>query len=362
MNDSSLRTRGILPAVDDAAPAAPARRAGLGLRRMAGFRLLGVLCAALGVAFVLSAATCLLPENAYQRWQLLPFMNDRLRWIYERLNFDPRPIDIAIIGPSRVQLGLSAQAVEEDLARKGKHANVANLAFPGAGRDIQWAVAQELFRTKSPKVVVVEVEAEPYPFGSFAFKYVAPAKEIVFPPTPFLHNFLYNVGYLPIRNLTLFGADLFPGVFGLSKRFDPERYAQSRSDYTTSFIGDLGTLVDMEHPVSRAKLLAEKPETLDHDTVLGRAMTRINGGEDRLYVRKIAEEAKAHGAKLIFAYFPDLQRLPIDQRRRLPRAVRSDPQLWRSGAEQRIVRELGASQSCRGDDGERPARRHAPRS
>lgn len=270
---------------------------------MAGLRLLGVLCAALGVAFVLSAATCLLPENAYQRWQLQPIMNDRLRWIYERIHFDPRPIDIAIIGPSRVQLGLSAPAIEEKLARNGKHASVVNLAFPGAGRDIQWAIVQELFKTKSPKAIILEVEAKPYPFGSFAFKYVAPAKEIVFPPTPFLHNYLYNIAYLPIRNLTLFGADLFPDLFGLSKRFDPERYAQSRTDYSTSFIGDLGKLVDMEHPVPRATLLAETRST-DHDTFLGRAMTRINGGEDHLYVRKIAAEAKARGAQLIFVFLP----------------------------------------------------------
>ena len=327
---------------------------------MAGLRLLGVLCAALGVAFVLSAATCLLPENAYQRWQLQPIMNDRLRWIYERIHFDPRPIDIAIIGPSRVQLGLSAPAIEEKLAQNGSHASVANLAFPGAGRDIQWAIVQELFKTKSPKAIILEVEAQPYPFGSFAFKYVAPAKEIVFPPTPFLHNYLYNIAYLPIRNLTLFGADLFPDLFGLSKQFDPERYAQSRTDYSTSFIGDLGKLVDMEHPVPRATLLAET-RTTDHDTVLGRAMTRINGGEDHLYMRKIAAEAKARGAQVIFVFLARVQRRPIDQRYRFPQTVRSGPQLWRPGAAGRIVRELVASQSCRGDDGERPARRCDPR-
>jgi hypothetical protein len=161
----------------------------------------------------------------------------------------------------------------------------------------------ELLKAKSPKAIVVEVEDRPYPFGSFAFKSVAPAGAIVFPPTPFLHNYLYNLAYLPIRKLTLFGADLFPGLFGLSKQFDPDRYAQSRTDYSTSFVGDLGKLVDMEHPVPRATLMAE-PQTLDHLTRVGRILTRINGGEDHIYIRKIAAEAKAHGARLIFVFLP----------------------------------------------------------
>lgn len=279
------------------------RRARVAEQGRPGLRLLGVLAGALAVAFVLLAAVCLLPENDYQKWQLQTLMDSRLRWIYERIHFDPKPIDIAIIGPSRVQLGLSAAAIEDKLAQNGKRASVVNLAFPGAGRDIQWAIVHELFKAKSPKIIVLEVEEQPYPFGSFAFKDVAPAEAIVFPPTPFLHNYLYNLAYLPIRKLTLFGASLFPDLFGLTKEFNPERYAQERTDYSTSFIGDLGKLVDMEHPVPRAKLLAE-PEALDHLTRVGRILTRISGGEDHLYVRKIAAEAKAHGARLIFVFLP----------------------------------------------------------
>jgi hypothetical protein len=270
---------------------------------MAGLRPLGVLCAALAVAVVLNAAVCLLPENKYQRWQLPDLMDGRLRWTYERIHFDPKPIDVAILGPSRAQLGLSAGAIEEELARRGKHVNVVNFALPGAGRDIQWAILDELLTAKSPKVVVIEVDGEPYPFGHFAFKDVAPAEAIVFPPTPFLHNYLYNLAYLPVRKLTLFGANLFPGLFGLPKQFDPGRYAQTRTDYSTSFIGEFGKLVDMEHPVPRETLLAQ-PRVPFPRTLVGRALTRLNGGEDHLYIEKIAREAKDHGVQLIFVYLP----------------------------------------------------------
>ena len=150
--------------------------------------------------------------------------------------------------------------------------------------------------------MVLEVEEDPYPFGHFFFKYVAPADAIVFPPTPFLHNYLYNLAYLPIRKLKLFGANLFPDLFGLSKQFDPEHYAKNRTDYSTSFIGD-GKLVDMEHPVSRAALLAEPREPVPR-TLVARLLTRLNGGEDHLFTEKIAREAKAHGAQLVFVHLP----------------------------------------------------------
>ena len=266
---------------------------------MLGLRLLGVLCAALAVALVLNAAVCLLPENDYQRWQL---QDARLRWIYERIHFDPKPIDVAIVGPSRAQLGFSATAVEDQLAQHGRRANVVNFALPGAGRDIQWAIVDELFKGKSPKVVVLEVEERPYPFGHFFFKYVAPAEAIVFPPTPFLHNYLYNLAYLPIRKLQLFGANLFPDLFGLPKQFDPRHYARNRTDYSTNFIAE-GKLVDMEDPVPRATLLAQPREPVPR-TFMTRAFNWLNGGEDHLYTQKIAREAKAHGAQLVFVHLP----------------------------------------------------------
>jgi len=117
---------------------------------MAGLRLLGVLCAAVAVALVLSAAICLLPENDYQRWQLQAnYMDGVLPRIYERIHFDPKPLDIAILGSSHAQLALSATAVEHQLAQHGKEASVVNLAIGGPGQNIQWAIVDELFKSKS---------------------------------------------------------------------------------------------------------------------------------------------------------------------------------------------------------------------
>jgi hypothetical protein len=287
---------------------------------MAGLRLLGVICAAIAVALLLDAAVCLLPENDYQRWQLqddawrywqpgrgrsaqgFSDPGSRLRWIYERIHFDLKPIDVAILGTSRAQVGLSSAAIEESLASRGEQLQVANLALGFTGRNIESAIVDELYKAKSPKVIVLEVHDRPYPFGHMAFKYVASADAIVSPPTLFLHNYMYDLAYLPARKLKLFGANIFPGLFGLAKQFDPELYARVPTDYSTNFLDELGKTTDMEHSAPPKALLAETrpvPETLITD-----AFTWINGGEDHLYIRKIASEAKAHGTKLIFIYMP----------------------------------------------------------
>jgi hypothetical protein len=270
---------------------------------MAGLRLLGILCAAVAVALVLGAAVCLLPENEYERWQMQDYMDGRLPWIYERIHFDPKPIDIAILGSSHAQLGLNTAAVEDQLAQRGKRASVVNFAIGGEGQNIQWAIVDELFKSKSPKVIVLGVDDQPLPYGHFAFKYVAPANAIVFPPTPFLHNYLYDLAYLPTRKVHLFAAELFPNLFGLTKQFDSKLYAAKRTDFTTDFPDEFGKMIDMMHPVPRATLLAQQHRP-DGRTFAARALNRISGGEDHLYIRKIAEEARTHGAQLIFIYIP----------------------------------------------------------
>jgi hypothetical protein len=56
----------------------------------------------LGVALLAAALAGSLPDNPYQRWSTLEkTIQNRLRWIYERIHDDPAPIDIVLLGPSR---------------------------------------------------------------------------------------------------------------------------------------------------------------------------------------------------------------------------------------------------------------------
>ena len=198
----------------------------------------------------------------------------------------------------------SAPPPSSKISRKqGKHANVVNFALPGAGRDIQWAILNELFKAKSPKVVVLEVEEQPYPFGHFLFKYVAPAEAIVFPPSPFLHNYLYNLAYLPVRKVKLFGANLFPDLFGLTKEFDPEHYAKKPHRLQHELHrrrqagrhGASGSTRDPPRSAARAG-----PTNSD----VARRSRGSTAAKITFSLEKIAREAKAHGAQLLFVHLP----------------------------------------------------------
>ena len=244
-------------------------------------KLVFTILAALGVALALNVAVCFLPENPYQRWQLVLGYFDRPRWIYERIHFDPRPIDVVILGTSRTQTGFNTAAIEQELAARGKHLNVVDFGIYRPGRDIEWAILNEVYKAKSPKVIVLEIFDPVYPFTHDLFKYVAPVGALVSAPVrPVPHQYFVNLTYLPIRKLKLFGASLFPELFGMSKQFDPEAYARNRTDYTTSFTDEHGEIVNMEAIVPREVLFEQLRRAAPRLAWEASKSARLKGGEE----------------------------------------------------------------------------------
>src|ERR1700761_2721602 len=80
-------------------------------------RCLRPIVASVLTAAVLAALTLLLPTSDYQRWELASHnWYGQLLWIYERIRFDPTPIDVAIIGSSKAFLGLDPLRLEQRLS------------------------------------------------------------------------------------------------------------------------------------------------------------------------------------------------------------------------------------------------------
>ncbi|MGO9421742.1 hypothetical protein [Roseiarcus sp.] len=272
---------------------------------MNGAEALRTICASLAAALALCALACLLPDNPYQRWQLADRpLFDTLQWAYERIHFDDRPIDVVVVGPSRTFFGVSMPEVEQRLSERGQPVHVANFSVPGEGRNLHWAVLAEVFKVKSPKVVVVGVSEPRTEFGHPEFKKVAPAAAIAFPPASLLHNYAYDLAFLPARQAQLFFARLFPELAGLRDTFDREAYARTKSDYSTGHFVIEGKAIDMAAEVP-ADVLDAEPLPRPDDTRISRLLMRCcNDGDDRVYLRAIAELAKAHGARLIFVFMP----------------------------------------------------------
>jgi hypothetical protein len=258
----------------------------------------------LAIAFLAAVVAALLPTDPYQRWQLLDgTIMKNVRWIYERTNFDPTPIDVVVLGPSRSAADVDSRELEAALAQMGIHAHVVNFSLPETGRDVNYAVVRELFKTKSPKVLVLGVIEKPSRFGHPAFKYVAPSW-LVADPGYFLNlNYLSNLMYLPYRQMQLFLADLSPSLMGLTKTFDPATYRGSNIDTTgAQFFPDRSGSVPAQHDELMRGV--HKLEQGLRPPVLPASLRDVEFGDERHYIREIAELARAKGTRIVFLSLP----------------------------------------------------------
>jgi hypothetical protein len=256
---------------------------------------------------VIAVAVCLLPENSYQRWQLLGgTIHARARWIYERVHFDPMPIDVAFVGPSRVGSAVDAPRLGAALAARGLPANVVNFSLPENGRNINYAIVAEMMETKRPKLLVIGVIEKPSRYGHAAFKYVAPRGMIAIPSYLGQINYLSDLVYLPYRQLELFAADIAPAASGLIKQFDPSLYLGHSVDTTGSIILPDGTVKDGEIPASIEELKrgVRKLELGTNPPLLPKRFADVEFGDERHYIREIVTLARLYNVRIAFLALP----------------------------------------------------------
>ena len=262
--------------------------------------------AILAVAFGLAVLACLLPEDPYQRWQLLDgTIHERVRWMYERAHFDPTPVDVVVVGPSRSVEGVDGPLLGESLAARGLPSHVVNFSLNDTGRNMNYAVLRQLFQTRTPRLIVIDVTEIPSHRGHKAFKYVAPAQMLVDPGYIGNLNYLPDLAYLPFRQMRLFIADLWPGPLGLTKRFEPSRYDGSSPD-TSGPVEIGGRVVLPDTPASMTRLVKGvrrydadlRPETLP------RWLADVEFGDERHYIRQIVALAQSRNVKVAFLFLP----------------------------------------------------------
>ena len=268
-----------------------------------GTRLAGIV----GVAVIVAAAACLLPDDASMRFATLDHtIQNRVRWIHERIAFDSAPIDVAIIGPSRSGAAVSAPRLETDLAALGHPLRAVNFSLPENGRDLNWVILDALLAVKHPRLIVIGVIEKPSRFGHPAYKYVAPAAKIVDPAYFGNLNYLTNLIYLPYRQIRLAVARAVPGHLDLPTSFDAERYRRVDPDTTTSFQAADGHIVRRDLRVAQADLAAQVAqfERSVRPPVLGPRWADVEFGDDRTYVARMARLARNHRVRVAFLFMP----------------------------------------------------------
>jgi hypothetical protein len=263
--------------------------------------------AILATVVLAGAAAAALPDNPYQRFSTLEnTIQKRARWIYERIHYDPAPIDVAVVGPSRSGAAVDSPLLEADLTALGRKLDTVNFSLAENGRDLHWVIVQELLATKSPKLIVIGVIEKPGRYGHPAYKYVAPAADVIDPA--FFGNVDYpaNLLYLPFRQLRLLAAQAFPAVFDLPAAFDPKRYAGTNPGRPLSFVVAAGAEPDYEEPLTKAALVAQvrRYEAGVHPPVLGDRFADIEFGDERTYIARMATLARQRGIRVAFLFLP----------------------------------------------------------
>lgn len=302
-----------------------------------------LLAVALAAAFL--ALVSLLPHDPYVRFQQLSRESvhyQRVKWIYERIHFDQRPIDIAFIGTSHTQSGVNSGIVETALAAQGDQRRVVNFAVPHLGRDLQFLVARELLEKRQIDTLVIEVQQvesrAPHP----GFQRLATVADIADAPLFINTGVVDNLARLPMRQLELFAKTVQPAWFDMQPTFSPDRYEGPHFDDTYRLHGTEKPRTEV-HPRAhfdkqlhsiRADI-ANKRATSRYANFgpLNNAMYRYND----TYLRKMVEMAERRSVKVVFLYLPFLGADPTPEHQAwlaqngeviVPRAIIDDEKLW----------------------------------
>jgi hypothetical protein len=276
--------------------------------------LIGVLLAGCAALCVLSV---LLPHDRYIRFQHFD-QSDlfRLRWDYERIHFDPTPIDVAIIGSSRVEAALSGPQLAASLSQKlGRPIHVANLAVPYEGRNLHYEVAKELLTSHPETKLILVSVVEKADLSHPAFRYIADVSEVLHAPVWINHYYVIDAAFLPYRQMSLFVQSLFPSWFGESSTFRAD-YLGTNFDSTQTFRIPGGRLIDRYFVASPEKLAKDAVVmksglgNADGHWVQPSAWYALNSPLEPEYTARLAALAKEHGARVVFVHLPFYSSVP----------------------------------------------------
>jgi hypothetical protein len=269
--------------------------------RLIGWMLIG--------ALLLIGGALLLPINPYYRFQqgdgTILF---RARYIYERIHFDETPIDVAMIGSSRMEASIRATELSRLLSEQvGRPIQVVNFGLPEEGRDLHWIVAQELLRNRPEvRLVVLSVGREAQ-LSHPGFRFLGDDYSIATAPRIYNNYYLQNLLTIPYQHIAYSVQAVWPWAFGLSSIFDPEIYRARSFDPANSFRGPPNVFVDRDQKLNLAQLDAQRVAVARtfRETGLARFFPLDQHyAIERTFLRRIHDLARSNGVPLAFLRVP----------------------------------------------------------
>lgn len=254
-------------------------------------------------ALVAWAALFFLPVDPYLRYRALSD-TDWLkgRWIYERLHFDPTPIDIAFLGTSRMMQGIDSMTVQDEVDSGGtSRQQVVNLSLPGGSYDIRYLVAKMLFETKKPKVLVVEAHYGGSPRVTPIFARMANFEEALDTPLLVNRNLLGLFLQLPGQNAKLALHTVEDGT----PAFDPSQYIGPHWDDTYRTTNHDGLVSEPRTTFLSPAAFERARETWIRNMVRAdhRFYHALAVRYDTIFFRRLVSLARAKCVPIVFLYY-----------------------------------------------------------
>ena len=304
-------------------------------------RPISMLMIAAATAAILLTLISLLPHDPYVRFQQLSRESihyERVKWIYERINFDQRPIDIAFIGTSHTQSGVNSGFIEAALKAKGDQRHVVNFAVPHLGRDLQYLIARELIEHRHVDTLVIELQQvenrAPHP----GFQRLATLADIAAAPLFINTGAVDNLARLPMRQIELFLATQRPSWFGLHSGFNPGQYEGPHFDDTYRLHGNEMPRTAVHSRAYFNEELRNIRANIARNAKLGLLNDFLYRYND-IYLKRLVELAERQSVRLVFLYLPFLGAEPVPEHQSwfaqhgeliVPLAVIDDEKLWQN--------------------------------
>lgn len=267
----------------------------------------GFVFAALLFTLSLLGASVVAPQNPYYRWQEHTSGTTRKAdWIYERLHFDAEPIDVALIGTSRMAGGLSGPEIEAAYCKAtGRRIRVANLSIPETGRNMHYVIAKEALRTKAPALIVLELNEVETRKPHNGFVVLADAGDVLTAPAFINLNYFSDIARLPGRQALLWFNTL-TGRAALRSAFDPALYPGHDMD-RTKYLPLLDGRVVSRFQVASEEALdaaAAGRENKASALRLPASMRPLEYRFSRRYLQKIESLAAQRKSGVAYVYLP----------------------------------------------------------
>jgi hypothetical protein len=264
------------------------------------------LIALLGLGFAAwCVLTTLLPYDRYIQYQQLTD-GDLFRslWVYERIHYDKTPIDVAIIGTSRVEAAISPVILEQKLT--AKLGRPINLAIPDEGRNLHYLFARELLENHPETRMILLSVNEQADVTHPGFRYLGSAEDLLRAPLFLNHYYFLDAAILPYRQMSYFVQSQFPGWFGVSHTLRSD-YLGATFDPTFSFTLPSGRVVDRYMVGDPAKLEAlskERTQMLGGTWHPASRWHQLNNPIEPEYTKRLAKLAAEHCAEVVFVHLP----------------------------------------------------------